>query len=123
MEKAVIAAGGNMANCKWAMSPIGWQISRGLATVESINAFWSGQSFDGFPAVASPNVPIGTASTGDLIFGDFAAGLMLAYFGGLDVLVDPFSDAGTGKVNLHLNKFYDCEVRQAGAFSRVTNVA
>ena len=123
MEKAVIAAGGNMANCKWAMSPIGWQISRGLATVESINAFWSGQSFDGFPAVASPNVPTGTTATGDLIFGDFAAGLMLAYFGGLDVLVDPFSDAGTGKVNLHLNKFYDCEVRQAGAFSRVTNVA
>ena len=122
MEKAVIAAGGNMANGKWAMSPIGWQISRDLATVDAINAFWSGQAFDGFPAVASPNVPTGTASTGDLIFGDFAAGLMLAYFGGLDVLVDPFSDAGTGQVNLHLNKFYDCEVRQAGAFSRITNV-
>jgi len=122
MEKAVIAAGGNMANGKWAMSPIGWQISRDLATVDNINAFWSGQSFDGFPAVASPNVPTGTASTGDLIFGDFAAGLMLAYFGGLDVLVDPYSSASNGQVHLHLNKFYDCEVRQAGAFSRITNV-
>ena len=122
LEKSVLAAGGNMANCKWAMSPIGWEVSRGLASVESINAFWSGQSFDGFPAVASPNVPTGTASTGDLIFGDFAAGLMLAYFGGLDVLVDPYSAASTGQVNLHLNKFYDCEVRQAGAFSRITAV-
>jgi len=122
LEKSVLAAGGNMANCKWAMSPIGWEVSRGLATVDAINAFWSGQSFDGFPAVASPNVPTGTASTGDLIFGDFAAGLMLAYFGGLDVLVDPYSSASNGQVHLHLNKFYDCEVRQAGAFSRITNV-
>ena len=122
LEKSVLAAGGNMANCKWAMSPIGWEVSRGLATVDAINAFWSGQAFDGFPAVASPNVPTGTESTGDLIFGDFAAGLMLAYFGGLDVLVDPYSSASTGQVHLHLNKFYDCQVRQAGAFSRITNV-
>jgi len=122
MEKAVIAAGGNMANGKWAMSPIGWQISRDLATVDAIDAFWSGQAFDGFPAVATPNVPIGTASTGDLIFGDFAAGLVLAYFGGLDLLVDPYSNAGTAQIALHLNKFYDAEVRQAGAFSRITNV-
>jgi HK97 family phage major capsid protein len=122
MEKAVIAAGGNMSNGKWAMSPIGWQISRDLATVDSIDAFWSGQAFDGFPAVATPNVPTGTAATGDLIFGDFAAGLVLAYFGGLDLLVDPYSNAGNAQIALHLNKFYDCEVRQAGAFSRITNV-
>ena len=111
-----------MSNGKWAMSPIGWQISRDLATVDSIDAFWSGQAFDGFPAVATPNVPTGTAATGDLIFGDFAAGLVLAYFGGLDLLVDPYSNAGNAQIALHLNKFYDCEVRQAGAFSRITNV-
>jgi hypothetical protein len=104
------------------MSPIGWEVSRGLATVDSINAFWSGQAFDGFPAVATPNIAAGTASTGDLIFGDFAAGLVLAFFGGLDLLVDPYSNAGTAQIALHLNKFYDCEVRQAGAFASITNV-
>jgi uncharacterized protein len=122
LEKSVLAAGGNLANCKWAMSPIGWEVSRGLATVDSINAFWSGQAFDGFPAVATPNIAAGTASTGDLIFGDFAAGLVLAFFGGLDLLVDPYSNAGTAQIALHLNKFYDCEVRQAGAFASITNV-
>lgn len=122
LEKSVLAAGGNLANCKWAMSPIGWEVSRGLATVDSINAFWSGQAFDGFPAVATPNIAAGTASTGDLIFGDFASGLVLAYFGGLDLLVDPYSNAGTAQIALHLNKFYDCEVRQAGAFASITNV-
>ena len=123
LEKSVLAAGGNMANCKWAMNPAGWAASRDLATVSSINAFWDGQMFDGFPAVATPNIAEGTGGKGDIIFGDFAAGLVLAYFGGLDLLVDPYSNAGTAQIALHLNKFYDCAVRQAGAFAGITNVA
>jgi uncharacterized protein len=122
LEKAVLAAGGNFADCKWAMSPTGWKVSRDLATVASIDAFWKGQSFDGFPAVATPNLVDGTASAGDILFGDFAKGLVLAYFGGLDLLVDPYSNAGTAQIALHLNKFYDVEVRQAGAFASITNV-
>jgi len=123
LEKSVLAAGGNMANCKWAMNPAGWAASRDLATVDAINAFWNGQMFDGFPAVATPNIAEGTLTKGDIIFGDFAAGLVLAYFGGLDLLVDPYSNAGNAQIALHLNKFYDCEVRQAGAFASITNVA
>ena len=123
LEKAVLAAGGNFADCKWAMSPTGWKVSRDLATVASIDAFWKGQSFDGFPAVATPNLVDGTANKGDICFGDWAKGLVLAYFGGLDLLVDPYSNAGTAQIALHLNKFYDCEVRQAGAFASITNVA
>jgi uncharacterized protein len=122
LEKAVLAAGGNFADCKWAMSPTGWKVSRDLATVASIDAFWKGQSFDGFPAVATPNLVDGTASAGDILFGDFAKGLVLAYFGGLDLLVDPYSNAGTAQIALHLNKFYDVDVRQAGAFASITNV-
>ena len=123
LEKSVLAAGGNFADCKWAMSPTGWKVSRDLATVDSIDAFWKGQSFDGFPAVATPNLVDGTANKGDICFGDWAKGLVLAYFGGLDLLVDPYSNAGTAQIALHLNKFYDCEVRQAGAFASITNVA
>ena len=122
LEKAVLAAGGNFADCKWAMSPTGWKVSRDLATVASIDAFWKGQSFDGFPAVATPNLVDGTADAGDVLFGDFAKGLVLAYFGGLDLLVDPYSNAGTAQIALHLNKFYDVDVRQAGAFASITNV-
>ena len=122
LEKAVLAAGGNFADCKWAMSPTGWKVSRDLATVASIDAFWQGQSFDGFPAVATPNLVDGTASAGDIIFGDWQKGLVLAFFGGLDLLVDPYSNAGTAQIALHLNKFYDVEVRQAGAFASITNV-
>ena len=120
MEKEVLAAGGNFADCKWAMSPTGWKVSRDLATVASIDAFWQGQSFDGFPASASPNLLDSATDKGSIIFGDWAQGLVLAYFGGLDLLVDPYSNAGTAQIALHLNKFYDVDVRQAGAFASVT---
>lgn len=123
LEQAVLQAGGNMANSKWAMNPHGWASSRALAEVSNVSAMWTGQTFDGFPAVATPNIAEGTSGKGDLIFGDFASGLVLAYFGGLDLLVDPYSNAGTAQIALHLNKFYDCEVRQAGAFASITNVA
>jgi len=122
LEQAVLQAGGNMANSKWAMNPHGWASSRALAEVSNVSAMWTGQTFDGFPAVATPNIAEGTSGKGDLIFGDFAAGLVLAYFGGLDLLVDPYSNAGNAQIALHLNKFYDCEVRQAGAFASITNV-
>ena len=120
MEKEVLAAGGNFADCKWAMSPTGWKVSRDLATVASIDAFWQGQSFDGFPASASPNLLDSATDKGSIIFGDFAQGLVLAFFGGMDLLVDPYSNAGTAQIALHLNKFYDVDVRQAGAFASVT---
>ena len=120
MEKLVLAAGGDFANCKWAMSPTGWKVSRDLATVASIDAFWQGQAFDGFPASATPNLADSAANKGSIIFGDWQQGLVLAYFGGLDLLVDPYSNAGTAQIALHLNKFYDVDVRQAGAFASVT---
>ena len=122
MEKLVLEAGGNFADCKWAMSPSGWKFSRDLATVESVEAFWKGQSFDGFEASATPNLVDSATNKGRILFGDFAQGLVLAYFGGLDLLVDPYSNAGNAQIALHLNKFYDVDVRQAGAFASVSNV-
>jgi len=44
---------------------------------------------------------------------------VLAFFGGIDLLVDPYSNAGTAQIALHVNKFYDTDVRQAGALASV----
>ena len=123
LESAVLAAGGNISNGKWVMSPSAWKASRSMAAVQSVDAFWNGQSFDGFPAYGTPNLLDSATGEGQVIFGDWAAGLILAYFGGLDLLVDPYTSAGNGQVNLHMNKFYDCDVRQAGAFKSLAAVA
>jgi HK97 family phage major capsid protein len=122
LEKSVLAAGGDFANCKFVMNPTGWAISRDLPAVASIDALWKDGKVDGFPTFATPNLAEGTADHGDIIFGDWAKGLVLVFFGPLDLLVDPYSNAGTAQIALHLNKFYDVDIRQAGAFASITNV-
>lgn len=122
MESAVLAAGGDLASCKWAMSPSAWSASRSLAAVASVDAFWDQQRFDGFTAMGTPNLLDSASTEGQVIFGDWQKGLVLAFFGGIDLLVDPYTAAGTAQVSLHLNKFYDVGVRQAGAFSSLAAV-
>ena len=58
-----------------------------------------------------------------MIFGNFAQGGILAYFGGIDLLVDPYSDAGTAQIALHVNRFFDFDLRQPGALATATKVA
>lgn len=120
LEKDVLAAGGDFANCKWVMSPTGWKVSRDLATVSSIDAFWVGSQFDGFDAIATPNLLDSAANKGQVVFGDFAKGIVYVTFGGLDLLVDPYSNAATNQIALHVTKFADTDVRQGDALSSVS---
>lgn len=64
---------------------------------------------------ASPHVK--EASKEVAILGNWAQGCIMAFFGGLDLLIDPYSSAGTGQINVHVNRFYDFDVRQAGALA------
>ena len=124
MEQNVLAAGGDFSKCVWVMSPKGWEVSRDLATVSSVSAMWENGKFDGFNAYATPYLA-NAASTGEgrLLFGDFSAGMILAFFGGIDLLVDPYSNAGTAQIALHVNKFYDKAVRQSGALAAIIDAA
>ena len=42
--------------------------------------------------------------------------MVMAFFGGIDLLVDAYSNAGTAKLTA-INKFYDVDVRQSGALA------
>jgi uncharacterized protein len=124
MEGAVLAGHGNFANCVWVMSPKGWEVSKPEAAVSNVSALWANGQFDGFNAYATPYLIDTTAgATGQVLFGDFGASMILAFFGGIDLLVDPYSNAGTAQIALHVNKFYDAAVRQADALACANDVA
>jgi HK97 family phage prohead protease/HK97 family phage major capsid protein len=116
-QKAVLAAGGDLARCAFVGSPSAMSIIKGEAAVASIKAVVEGNSIDGYTTYFTPNLVDSTANEGALLFGDYAQGMLLAFFGGVDLLVDPYSNAGTGQIALHVNKFYDTAVRQGGALS------
>ena len=81
-----------------------------------------------YNAVATPYLvdvadTAGTGTAGQMIFGNFAQGGILAFFGGIDLLVDPYSDAGTAQIALHVNRFFDFDIRQGGALSRAVKLS
>jgi len=66
---------------------------------------------NGYRAEVSEQVP-----SNKVCFGNWRD-LVVAMFGGLDVVVDPYSLATTGLVRCTLSQFYDIGVRQAASFS------
>ncbi len=116
-QKAVLAAGGDLSRCAFVGSPSAMSILKGEAAVDNIRAVTEGNNIDGYTTYFTPNLVDSTANEGALLFGDFGLGMVLAFFGGIDLLVDPYSNAGTAQIALHVNKFYDAEVRQGGALS------
>jgi len=116
-QKKVLAAGGDLTSCAFVGSPTAMQLVKSAAAVASIRAVVEGNSIDGYETHFTPNLVDSDTNKGALLFGDFQLGLVLAYFGGVDLLVDPFSNAGTAQIALHINRFYDCDVRQASALA------
>jgi HK97 family phage major capsid protein len=124
MESAVLAAGGNLAGARYVMSPSAYKFAKNIAQVASVSALYdlSTNTFNGYPAVATPYLVDASAGVGQMLFGNFQQGCILALFGGLDLLVDPYSAAGNAQIVLHVNRFFDFDVRQAGALSKIIDI-
>jgi HK97 family phage prohead protease/HK97 family phage major capsid protein len=127
MESQALAAGANLAGASYVMSPNAYANSKALAQVNAVNALWDAGRFNMYNAVATPYLvngflADGTTAAAQMIFGNFAQGGILAYFGGIDLLVDPYSDAGTAQIALHVNRFFDFDLRQPGALSTATKL-
>jgi hypothetical protein len=131
METAVLADGGNLAGSAYVMSPKAYALSKILAQVASVNALWENGQFNMYRGVATPylvnstlDAAVGGSTVGgNMIFGNFAQGGILAYFGGIDLLVDPYSDAGTAQIALHVNRFFDFDLRQPQALATATKLS
>jgi len=111
LEQAVANNGGDLSNVSLvADTTTAHKLLRQAAAVSSITTLLGEYRY-----FATPH--INEANREYLIFGNFGQGCIMAFFGGLDLLVDPYSSAGTGQINLHVNRFYDFDIRQAGALA------
>ena len=131
MEAAVLAAGGNLAGAAYVMSPRAYEFSKTLAQVANVNAVWENGLFNMYRGVATPYLVNSTLDAaaggstvgGNMIYGNFQQGGILAYFGGIDILIDQYSNASTAQIALHVNRFFDFGIRQGGALSRATKLS
>jgi len=120
MQKAVLEAGGDLSRCKYVVGPTGMVHLKSATAVSSVRALINENRLDGYETHYTPQLvdaDAGGDGLGTMAFGDFSLGMILAYFGSIDILVDPFSNAGTAQIALHVNRFFDAEIRQAGAIA------
>jgi HK97 family phage major capsid protein len=99
-------------------SPSSWTKGKTIARATN-QGFIIGadNTVDGYRWASSNHLP-----SNRLILGDFSQVLM-AYFGEPDVVVDPFTQAADGIVNVTTNHFVDVGVRQGASFVVSTDSA
>lgn len=89
---------------------------------------WENNMLNGYAAHASTQLPSDLSkgsSTGVLhamIYGNWAE-LIIGYWGGVDIVVDPYSLSKNAKIQLVVNRWYDTDVRHAASFSTCEDIA
>jgi hypothetical protein len=86
------------------------------------------QPLNGYRVGVTNNVPNnltkGTSTTvcSPAFFASDWSMAVMAFFGGADITVDPYSKADTGQVKIVLNQFFDFGIRQPGAFAVIPDL-
>jgi hypothetical protein len=89
-------------------------------TNQAVFLWENGDIVNGYAARAT-NQFASTGTINQVIFGNFTQVLYSEFAGGMDVVVDPFSDAATGLVRITFQKLVDMVIRQGKAFSISTD--
>jgi len=120
-EQVLGVAGGLNGNLAYVASPeLIAQVKRGVQ-VASITPGMQGMLINGYPSYFTNGCTRSAGVSGDFIFGDFSR-LFIGMFGGLDILVDPYTQAASGSNRLVLNNYMDFGVANGSAFVKATSL-
>lgn len=120
MEKLISADGANLSGAAWAVSPAIMAKLRALVGVADISAAMDSGSMTvlGYPVISTPHCAGNT-----FYLANWSQLGQAARFGGLDLLVDPFSKAGTNQTQLYCTQYFDYGIRQGGAGAANVTIA
>ena len=124
MEQDLLSAGA-LNGARYVCSPTAHKLLKESARVSNVAALYEyqGNLANGYPVVPTGYLADSAAGVGQVVMANFS-NLLLVYFGsGLDLLVDPYSAAGTSQIKLHASRFVDLACRQPGAFSVCTDLS
>ena len=125
MESTLLGNGVQLqgARMAWLLDAGALAEAKSLAQVSSVSPAYDNveKSFFGYFAFTSNNVG-GTAGTGtNYMLGDFSK-VHVAQFGGLDILVDPYTDGGIGQTRMIVTSLVDGDaVQNDTAFVKIAN--
>jgi len=98
--------------CKYVMDPKSKAVLRNMArSGDHTRLVMENKEVDGTPAFVTSNVPENT-----VIYGAWS-NLVIGQWGAIDLIVDPYTQAGNGCVRLVINAFFDAKVARNEAFA------
>ena len=120
-EQTLAEAGGLEGNLAYVASPALMAQLKQSAQVAAVNAGMQGALINGYPAYFTNGCTKSAGVSGDFFFGDFSK-LYMGMFGGLDIMVDPYSVATNGQTRLVLNQYMDWGVSDGAGFVKATSL-
>lgn len=116
MEEQVAGNKGLSGNLAYAIShKLMAEVKKG-AQVSSIASLYNDGMLNGYPVYFTPFFGDPTTDDEGASFGDWSQ-LVVAQFGGLDITIDPYTEAVNGMVKIVLNSYYDFGLKQEEALS------
>ena len=120
-EETLAEAGGLEGNLAYVASPALMAQLKQSAQVAAVNAGMQGSLINGYPTFFTNGCTKDAGVSGDFFFGDFSK-LYMGMFGGLDIMVDPYSVAVNGQTRLVLNQYMDWGVSDGAGFVKATSL-
>lgn len=120
-EQVLASAAGLEGNLAYVCSPeLLAQIKRGVQ-VAAVSAGLDGMLVNGYPIYFTNGCSKSAGASGDFVYGDFSK-LFVGMFGGVDILVDPYTQAANGQNRLVLNQYMDFGVTDGAGFVKGTSL-
>ena len=120
-EQTLAEAGGLEGNLAYVASPALMAQLKQSAQVAAVNAGMQGALVNGYPTFFTNGCTKDAGVSADFFFGDFSK-LYMGMFGGLDIMVDPYSVAVYGQTRLVLNQYMDWGVSDGAGFVKATSL-
>lgn len=120
-EQTLAEAGGLEGNLAYVASPNLMAQLKQSAQVAAVNVGMQGALVNGYPTFFTNGCTKVAGASGDFFFGDFSK-LYMGMFGGLDIMVDPYSVAVNGQTRLVLNQYMDWGVSDGAGFVKATSL-
>ena len=121
---AVLEDEGLTDNARFVFSPSAFEYFLSAVNVTGISQLLNENTRTlkgGYAYHATPYLEDASAGVGQVLFGDWA-NAVLAYFGGIDLVVDPYSAKDTAQVQIAMNRWADFDLRQANGFAKEDGV-
>ena len=119
-EQVLASANGLEGNLAYVCSPeLLAQIKRGVQ-VAAVSAGLDGMLVNGYPIHFTNGCGKSSGASGDFVYGDFSK-LIVGLFGGVDIMVDPYTQAAFGQTRLVVNNYVDFGVTNGAGFVKGTS--